>query len=103
MVSLVILVAIESPNTADHDQRADAIVPKIAEKMKTQVGPRVRSLEPDVIVNDSLRQVNASVRMLGPGCRGVGMIAQAFQCPFHVEDRAIVWRKVRRVYFRGRV
>jgi hypothetical protein len=52
IVALVILVAIKSPDAADDDEGTNAIVPKIAEIMKTQVGAGIGSLEPDVIVND---------------------------------------------------
>src|SRR5712691_584422 len=56
IVAFVIFVAIKSPDAADDDERADAIVPEIADIIEAQVRARVRSLETGVIINHQLRQ-----------------------------------------------
>ena len=56
MVALVIFVAIKAPDAAHDDERADAIVPEIAEVMKAEVGAGVGAPKANVIVNDQLGQ-----------------------------------------------
>jgi hypothetical protein len=43
VIALVVFVAVKTPDTVDHDHRADAIVPEVAEEMETQICPRVGS------------------------------------------------------------
>src|SRR5438045_3948351 len=47
VVALVIFVPVKTPDAADHNQGADAIVPKVTQKMEAQVGPGIGSFEPD--------------------------------------------------------
>src|SRR5437016_5480326 len=54
-ISLIIFVPIKSPDAADDNQRTNAVVPKITQIMKTEVGPGCRTFEPYVIENDQLR------------------------------------------------
>ena len=99
VIALVILVAVKTPDAADHDERADAIVPEIAQVMKAQVGPGVGAFKADVVVNNQLRQAKISLDWLGvPGIGGVGVIAQWPDLPFGVDDRAIIWRQLRLWY-----
>src|SRR5206468_387436 len=41
--AFVIIIAVKAPNTAHHDEATDAVIPKITDVMKTQVGTRVGS------------------------------------------------------------
>ncbi len=56
--AFIIFVAIKSPDTADHDQTTDPVVPKIAGVMKTEVRSRIGAFETDVIVKHQLGQPN---------------------------------------------
>ena len=54
--SLVVIVAIKSPNTAHNDQTTDAVVPKITDVIKTQVGSSIGAFESNMIVKHDFRQ-----------------------------------------------
>src|SRR5437660_8646335 len=92
--ALVILVSINSPDTADHDQTTDPVVPKIADVMEAQIRSRVSAFEPDVIVEDELGQANS---FLGSGrsffAGRAGVISERPQFPFHVDDTAVIRRQ----------
>jgi hypothetical protein len=55
MIPFVIFVAIKPPDAAHDNERADPVVPKIAEEIPTEVRAGKRSFEADVIINDHLR------------------------------------------------
>jgi len=92
--TFVILVAIESPDAADHDQTTDPVVPEIADIMKTEIGSCVSAFESDVIVKDELGQPN---NLLGDGptflAGGARMISKRAEFPFHVDDTAVIRRQ----------
>src|SRR5258707_4045124 len=56
MWAFVIIVAIKSPDAADHDDAAHPVVPVIADVVETQVGAGVRTFKADVIVKHQFRQ-----------------------------------------------
>ena len=56
VVAFVIFVAVKTPDTVDHNHRADAIIPEIAEVMETQIGPGIGALESHVVVNNDFGQ-----------------------------------------------
>ena len=66
MIALVVFVAVKTPDTVDHDHRADAIVPEIAKEMETQISPRVGALESHVVVNNDLREPETTLREISP-------------------------------------
>src|SRR4030095_11962372 len=95
MIALVVFVAIESPDAADHDQRTDAIVPKIAQIMKAQISPGIRAFDSDVIVNNDFGQPEGSFgrfRVLRAGRAGV--VTERANLPFRIDDRAIIRRQL---------
>jgi hypothetical protein len=96
MVALVIFIAIKTPDAADHDERADPVIPEIAQVMKTEISARGRSFEPDVIVNDQLGHANIPFQGLGMrlGRFGrAGMIAERAHFPFRVDNTAVLRRE----------
>jgi hypothetical protein len=94
VIALVIFVAIKSPDTAHDDERADPIVPKIADVMEAQIGSRIGAAEADVIVNDQLRKPAQVARFWLFLARGRGMVAQGPKLPFCVDDAAVGGRKI---------
>jgi hypothetical protein len=93
VIALVIFVAIKTPYPADDNDATDAIVPKIAKIMETQVGTGVGTFEASVIVNDDLRQPQVvferfAVDVFWHG--GAGVITQRPHFPFGVDDAAVV-------------
>src|SRR5207247_9831209 len=54
--AFVIFVPIKSPDTADHDQTTDPVVPKIADVMETQIRSRVSAFETMVFLRKGLGQ-----------------------------------------------
>src|SRR6266487_1639958 len=56
--TFVIIVAIKPPDTAYHDQTTDAVVPKIADVMETQVGSGIGAFKSNVIVKHNFRQAS---------------------------------------------
>src|SRR5713101_796361 len=94
VVSLIIFIAIKSPDAADDDERADAIVPEITDVIEAQVRARVRSLETGVIINHQLRQSDdLFARFHFDFAGGGGVIAQRAEFPFRVDDAAVVRRQ----------
>src|SRR5205823_905463 len=55
VIALVVFVSIKSPDATHDDERADPIVPKIAEEIPTEIRAGTRSFEANVIINDHLR------------------------------------------------
>ena len=93
MIAFVVIVAVETPDAADDDERADAVIPKIAKEVKAQVGPGSGATETGVVVNDHLRQLDVALAR----CRGCfadrrGVVSIRFDDPFRVDDRAVFWR-----------
>src|SRR5207249_9664983 len=85
---------LKSPDTADHDQTTDPVVPKIADVMEAQIRSGISAFEPDVIVEDELGQANS---FLGSGrsffAGRAGVISERPQFPFHVDDTAVIRRQ----------
>jgi len=96
MIALVVFIAIKPPGAADNYERTDAIVPKIAEIVKAEVRSRICAFEPNVIVNDQLRQVKVPLDRCArlAGISRTGMVTERPNFPFRVDDRAIVWRQL---------
>ena len=91
MRAFVIVVAIESPDAADHDDAAHAVVPVISDVVETQVGAGVGTFESDVIIKNQFRQpsdflVRFSFDFAGPR----RVIAQRAEAPFHIDDAPVV-------------
>src|ERR1700738_4980357 len=92
--AFVIFISIKTPHTADDNERADPVVPEIANEMKAQVRARVGAGEADVIVNDELRQTDDFLRRFDRDfARGRGVITQRAKLPFHVDDAAVILGK----------
>ena len=88
MIALIVFVSVKAPDAADHDERADPVIPKIANEVEAQVGSRVGATEADVIVNDNFGKTrDFLVRLILGG--GVRMIAEISQLPFGVDDAAV--------------
>ena len=95
VIALVVFVAVKTPDTVDHDHRADAIVPEIAKEMETQISPRVGALESHVVVNNDLREPETTLREIStPWARRRGVIAQRPKFPLRVNDGAIIRRQL---------
>ena len=94
MRAFVIFVPEKSPDAADNDQTAYAIVPEIADVMKTQIGPGVSAFETDVIVKNELGQPDSFFTRLSHFfAGGAGMVTERPEFPFHVDDTAIIRRQ----------
>src|SRR5436190_3696900 len=104
MIALVIFVAIKAPHAAHDDEGADSVVPKIAEKMETEVGTAGGAFKSDVVENHQFRHRRIMHRRVGlPELRGAGMITQRANFPFRVDDTAILWRQLGLGYFHKRI
>src|SRR5437870_12661129 len=93
VIALVIFVAIKTPDAADDNDTADAVVPKVAQIMEAEIGAGIGAFEAGVIVNDDLRHPQISfkrfaVRVFGRG--GAGVITQRPHLPFGIDDAAVV-------------
>src|SRR4051812_27167745 len=75
MVALVIFVPIKSPDAADDDERADAIVPKIAQKMKAKIGAAGGPFESNVVEDHKLRHGGVVRGVTLPNLARTGMVA----------------------------
>src|SRR3712207_8752296 len=59
MITAVVFIPVETPDAADDHERADAIVPIIAQVMKTKVRARIRAFETGMIVDHELWQARS--------------------------------------------
>jgi hypothetical protein len=92
--TLVIIIAIKAPDTADDDETTDPVIPVIANIMKAQVRAREGASETGVIENNDLRQTDRFLGRLDfhlPG--GAGVITERAECPFCVNDAAVIGRQ----------
>jgi len=91
MRTFVIIIAIESPHAADHDDAAHPIIPVIADVMETQVGAGVGTFESDVIIKNQFRQPSDFLARFDFDFAGTGrVIAQRAEAPFHVDDAPVI-------------
>src|SRR5205085_12070746 len=93
IISLIVLVAIKTPDSADNNQGADPIVPEIAEIVKTEIGSGISALKTNMIINDQLRQAVVALTWFSMGAVRLGsasMVAKLTHLPFCVDDAAVV-------------
>lgn len=91
MGAFVIIVAIKSPDAADHDDAAHAVIPVIAHVKETQIRASIGAFEPDVVVKHQLRQPgNVLIRFDGDFASSGRAIAQRAEAPFHVDNAPVV-------------
>src|SRR5215471_3864790 len=89
--AFVIIIAIESPDAAYHDDATHPVVPVVAHVMETQVGPGVGTFKADVIVKDQFRQPdNVLGRFKFDFAERRSAIAQRAKGPFHVDDAPVI-------------
>jgi hypothetical protein len=93
VIALVIFVAIKTPEPADDNDATDAIVPKIAQIMETEISAGVGAFEAGVIVDDDFGHSHISFERFAVGVfwrGGAGVITQRPHFPFGVDDAAVV-------------
>ena len=94
MITLVIFVAIKTPDTADDDEATDPVVPEIAQEVEAEIGAREGAFETDVIVDDHLGHLRVGHGMRRAGLTRASVVTQGADFPFRVDDTAIVWRQL---------
>ena len=90
MGAFVIFVVIKSPHSADDNDRADPVVPKLANVVEAQVGARISAAETGMVVNDDFRQTDDfALRRKLFLANGRGVIAERAELPFRVDHAAV--------------